>query len=112
MKVKVISKFDLEKIKLIKFCDGNKNFDLICRNNNLFNEQFVSIQQFTKLPELTQTGNGYFDQNKDGAMDKIQITFEGGITPTMLEGATFSFSWLNVNNTVENFIAPIKNFCN
>ncbi|MBT3407628.1 hypothetical protein HOC99_04855 [Candidatus Woesearchaeota archaeon] len=44
MKVKVISKFDLEKIKLIKFCDGNKNFDLICRNNNLFNE--IKLEEF------------------------------------------------------------------
>ncbi|MGL1934069.1 MAG: hypothetical protein OCD01_03585 [Fibrobacterales bacterium] len=88
--------------------EGTQFIEIFDReNNNLFEEQYVSIERFSILPELSQNGNGYFDQNRDGTMDKIKVTFEGGVTPEMLEGATFSFSWINSDNQVESFIAPI-----
>ncbi|MGL1901576.1 MAG: hypothetical protein OCC49_05540 [Fibrobacterales bacterium] len=90
--------------------EGSQFFEIFdTENNNLFEEQFVSIERFAKLPELTQDGNGYFDQNQDGRMDNIKVTFQGGVTPEMLEGAIFNFSWLNNQNQIETFVAPIEN---
>ncbi|MGL1888211.1 MAG: hypothetical protein OCD76_16975 [Reichenbachiella sp.] len=76
---------------------------------SVFNDQFATLQTIHTLPKVSNHGNGFYDLNVDGSMDHIKITFKAMVTPALLEGATFTFSWLNAMGIAEEFNAPISN---